>query len=183
MNKLNLNRVLEFISGIALLIMGILSLFSRIFTLEVVSYMTVYSILFYGILQIALIFKADKDKKSTHLILGILLTTLGFVSLYNMGLTKVTVVVYTYIFFGISFIVMSATSLVNHIQNIRKHNLIIGILLIVFNLLLLVFSINLFFTPAAETRVISMFIALNLIFAGASAIGNSVNENLEPKDL
>lgn len=57
-----LNSVLQFIGGIALVIVGILTFFSDLLTLDVVSYIVVYAVLVYGVLQIALVFKADENQ-------------------------------------------------------------------------------------------------------------------------
>lgn len=76
---------------------------------------------------------------------------------------------------------MAASSFANHLTNFRSRNFIFSIILIVFDFLLLVFSIVLFFIPSAELKAISVFIALSLMMAGFSEIGNSLSPNNEIK--
>lgn len=174
MKDFKLNRILQFIGGIALVVVGILTFFSDALTLNVVTYIVLYSLLLYGILQIGLTFVNKGDSRFGHLILGIVLVALSILALYNIGTASVAILLYAYIFFGIAFMFISGQSLSNHLRTFKDRNLIVSILLILLDVILLVFSITIFFfDPVIELEIISIFISLSLLFAGFAQISDS----------
>lgn len=64
------NSILQFIGGIILLVIGILTLFSDMLTLNVVTYIVLFTILAYGLLQIVLTFRSDEKARIGHFDIG-----------------------------------------------------------------------------------------------------------------
>lgn len=112
------------------------------------------------------------------MILGIILVLLVILAFYNIRTFEVGLLIYAYVFFGMAFMFISASSLTNHLTNFKDHNFIWTIVLIVLDVLVLIFSIMIFFMPVAELTLISFFISLSLIFAGSSQIANAFDPQI-----
>lgn len=96
-----------------------------------------------------------------------------------MSFLKINVLVAGYVFIGMAFIIMFAASLTNILTNFKEHNFIISIILIILNILLVIFSISIyFFDPVLELEIISIFISLSILTAGFSEIGNAFNKEI-----
>lgn len=154
--------------------MGILTFFSDALTLNVVTYIVLYALLLYGILQISLVFMKKEDSRFGHLILGIILIALAVLAFYNIGTASVAILVYAYIFFGIAFMFISCQSLSYHLRTFKQRNLIGSILLVILDIVLLLFSITIFFfDPLIELEIISIFTSLSFLIAGFTQISES----------